>query len=72
MKRQMISLLGALALATGTTGALAQDKVVTLKLSYWVPPSHLLTPGYKDWAAALEKAIRLAKKGGRNARIPTS
>jgi TRAP-type C4-dicarboxylate transport system substrate-binding protein len=56
MKRQVISLLGALALATGTTGALAQDKVVTLKLSYWVPPSHLLTPGYKDWAAALEKA----------------
>ena len=34
----------------------AQDKVVNLKLSYWVPPSHLLTPGYKDWAEAIEKA----------------
>ena len=27
-----------------------------MKLSYWVPPSHLLTPGYKDWAEAIKKA----------------
>jgi len=56
MKRQELLLAGVLALAIGATGAHAQDKVVNLKLSYWVPPSHLLTPGYKDWAAALEKA----------------
>ena len=56
MKRQELLLVGVLALAIGATGAHAQDKVVNLKLSYWVPPSHLLTPGYKDWAAALEKA----------------
>ena len=36
----------------------AQDKQVTLKLSYWVPPSHHLTPGYKDWAAELEKVSK--------------
>jgi TRAP-type C4-dicarboxylate transport system substrate-binding protein len=34
----------------------AQDKKVTLKLSYWVPPSHLLTPGYKDWADSVKEA----------------
>jgi TRAP-type C4-dicarboxylate transport system substrate-binding protein len=56
MRLQWNLLAGALAFAIGATGAHAQDKVVNLKLSYWVPPSHLLTPGYKDWAAALEKA----------------
>jgi len=56
MTRQGLLLAGTLALAVGATGAQAQDKVVNLKLSYWVPPSHLLTPGYKDWAAEVEKA----------------
>ena len=56
VKHAAILLAGALALAIGTSGAQAQDKQVNLKLSYWVPPSHLLTPGYKDWAAALDKA----------------
>jgi TRAP-type C4-dicarboxylate transport system substrate-binding protein len=45
---------GAVALAIG--GAQAQDKEFNLKLSYWVPPSHFLTPGYEDWAKALEAA----------------
>ncbi|MCC6947353.1 MAG: TRAP transporter substrate-binding protein [Bradyrhizobiaceae bacterium] len=54
MKRYGISLAAAAAMAFGATGTQAAD--VNLKLSYWVPPSHLLTPGYKDWAAALEKA----------------
>lgn len=56
MKHQGILLAGALALAFGVGGASAQDKQFNLKLSYWVPPSHFLTPGYKDWAAELEKA----------------
>src|SRR3972149_4579362 len=56
MKRQELLLAAGLALAIGATGAHAQDKVVNLKLSYWVPPSHLLTPGYKEWGAAVEKA----------------
>jgi TRAP-type C4-dicarboxylate transport system substrate-binding protein len=56
MKREGILLVGALAVAIGATAANAQDKVVNLKLSYWVPPSHLLTPGYKDWSDAIDKA----------------
>jgi TRAP-type transport system periplasmic protein len=50
------SLLAAsvIALATGT--GQAQDKPINLKLSYWVPPSHLLTPGYKEWADSVQKA----------------
>jgi TRAP-type C4-dicarboxylate transport system substrate-binding protein len=56
MTRERFLLAGALALALGATGASAQEKAVSLKLSYWVPPSHLLTPGYKDWAEALKKA----------------
>jgi TRAP-type transport system periplasmic protein len=55
MTREGLLLAGALALAIGATGANAQDKSVNLKLSYWVPPSHLLTPGYKDWAEAVKK-----------------
>jgi len=49
-------LLTAGALALAVTSAQAADKQIDLKFSYWVPPSHLLTPGYKDWGAALEKA----------------
>jgi TRAP-type C4-dicarboxylate transport system substrate-binding protein len=56
MMREGFLLAGAVALAIGATSANAQEKSVNLKLSYWVPPSHLLTPGYKDWAAALDKA----------------
>jgi len=47
---------GALALAVSTGNAQTADKKVNLKLSYWVPPSHLLTPGYKEWAEAITKA----------------
>jgi TRAP-type C4-dicarboxylate transport system substrate-binding protein len=48
MRHEKILLAAALALGIGATGAEAQDKQVNLKLSYWVPPSHPLTPGYKD------------------------
>ena len=54
--RKLVLAAGALAFTVGATSAQAQDKQFNLKLSYWVPPSHLLTPGYKDWAAAVEKA----------------
>ena len=56
MIRRGLLLAGAVAFAFGATSASAQDKTITIKLSYWVPPSHPLTPGYKDWAAAVEKA----------------
>ncbi|MGD9925807.1 MAG: TRAP transporter substrate-binding protein DctP, partial [Pseudorhodoplanes sp.] len=55
MTYQCLLLAGAAALSMVATEALAQDKPVNLRLSYWVAPSHMLTPGYKDWAAALEK-----------------
>jgi TRAP-type C4-dicarboxylate transport system substrate-binding protein len=58
MRRQWVLIASVLALAISATAANAQDKVVNLKLSYWVPPSHLLTPGYKDWAEALDKASK--------------
>jgi TRAP-type C4-dicarboxylate transport system substrate-binding protein len=54
MKRQAIWLASAVALAI--SGTMAKADNVNLKLSYWVPPSHPLTPGYKAWGEALEKA----------------
>jgi hypothetical protein len=45
MKHRWLLAAGALAFAIGATNAQAEDKKINLKLSYWVPPSHLLTPG---------------------------
>ena len=56
MNHRWLLAVGAFAIAFGATGVQAADKTFNLRLSYWVPPSHKLTPGYKDWAAALEKA----------------
>ncbi|HWM45283.1 MAG TPA: TRAP transporter substrate-binding protein [Xanthobacteraceae bacterium] len=53
-RRVLLAAAAIVALAAGT--AQAQDKKVNLKLSYWVPPSHLLTPGYKEWADSVQKA----------------
>lgn len=59
MKQYWLLAAGALALtmgapgATGISSAQAAEKAVKLKLSYWVPPRHFLTPGYKEWAKAL-------------------
>jgi TRAP-type C4-dicarboxylate transport system substrate-binding protein len=33
----------------------AQDPVVRLKLSTWIPPAHYVNVALKDWAAAIEK-----------------
>jgi TRAP-type transport system periplasmic protein len=52
--RRLVLAAAALALASGVGHA--QDKKFNIKLSYWVPPSHLLTPGYKDWADSVQKA----------------
>lgn len=56
MHRRTVLLACALALSVSASSAVAQDKQFNLKLSYWVPPSHHLTPGYKEWAASVEKA----------------
>jgi TRAP-type C4-dicarboxylate transport system substrate-binding protein len=50
-------MLGAGALAvTFASGAAFAQKKTNIKLSYWVPPVHKLTPGYKEWGASIEKA----------------
>ena len=49
-------LLAAAATLALATSANAQDKKFNIKLSYWVPPSHLLTPGYKEWGDSVTKA----------------
>jgi TRAP-type C4-dicarboxylate transport system substrate-binding protein len=58
MRHFKLLLAGAVALSAIASSAYAQDKQINLKLSYWVPPSHLLTPGYKEWAATVETASR--------------
>lgn len=61
MKRFLLLAAGALVLAVGASGApmvsgaQAADKKINLKLSYWVPPRHFLTPGYEEWAKALSE-----------------
>jgi TRAP-type C4-dicarboxylate transport system substrate-binding protein len=47
---------GAAALVLGATAGHAADRHINLKLSYWVPPTHKLTPGYHEWADAVKKA----------------
>jgi TRAP-type C4-dicarboxylate transport system substrate-binding protein len=56
--RTSLWLAAALALTINAGHAQPAEKTFNLKLSYWVPPSHLLTPGYKDWSAAIEKASK--------------
>lgn len=51
---QLLFAAAAVVLATGAGNA--QEKTFNLRLSYWVPPSHLLTPGYKEWEESVEKA----------------
>ena len=53
MKYRSMLMVGAFALAVA--GGAAHAKDFNIKLSYWVPPSHPLTPGYKDWAASVKK-----------------
>ena len=54
--RRIVFAVSAAAFACGVAAAGAEAKNYNLKLSYWVPPTHLLTPGYKEWAAGVEKA----------------
>ncbi len=56
MKLKALAVPAILALAAALPAAQAQEKKVVLKLSYWVPPTHALTPGYKEWDEQLRKA----------------
>lgn len=42
-------------LALGTVAANAEDKVVNLKFSSWVPPAHPLNPSFIEWGKDIEK-----------------
>jgi TRAP-type C4-dicarboxylate transport system substrate-binding protein len=55
MRKHLFLAAGALALAFGSTAAIAADKKVNFRLSYWVPPKHKLTPGYKEWGDYVKK-----------------
>jgi TRAP-type C4-dicarboxylate transport system substrate-binding protein len=56
VNKTLTCVAGALALAFGGTASMAADPKVNLRLSYWVPPKHKLTAGYKEWADHLKKA----------------
>lgn len=51
------SLIAGATLALGLIGsAMAQDRPVELKLSYWLPPAHPLVPSGKEWADSIARA----------------
>jgi TRAP-type C4-dicarboxylate transport system substrate-binding protein len=56
MRRALLALLLAASGALAVTPAIAQDKVVNLKVSLWLPPAHPLVPATQAWAADIEKA----------------
>jgi TRAP-type C4-dicarboxylate transport system substrate-binding protein len=43
------------ALLLAAAPSVAQDKTITLKMSTWVPPAHLINPALVAWAADIEK-----------------
>ena len=50
------ALLVGFALSALAGPAIAQDKVVQLKLSHWVPATHPLQKAMEEWGASVEKA----------------
>jgi TRAP-type C4-dicarboxylate transport system substrate-binding protein len=50
------AMLMGVALAALVVPAAAQDKVVQLKLSHWVPATHPLQKAMEEWGASVEKA----------------
>ncbi|MGE3993707.1 TRAP transporter substrate-binding protein [Pseudorhodoplanes sp.] len=46
----------AVAMTVIATPSLAQDKPVTLRISHWVPASHILHKSVENWAASVERA----------------
>jgi TRAP-type C4-dicarboxylate transport system substrate-binding protein len=51
MKKALLAIL----LAASVSPALAQDKLVNMKVSIWLPPAHPLVPATKAWADDIEK-----------------
>ena len=54
MRTKFILLCAAFLLAGGLPAS-AEDKLVELKISHWVPPSHPLQPALEAWAKSLEE-----------------
>ncbi len=54
MKHLVLLTAGVLTLAMGSATAQTEKKI-NIKLSYWVPPSHFLAPGYKEWGDEVTK-----------------
>jgi TRAP-type C4-dicarboxylate transport system substrate-binding protein len=52
MRKTLLALL----FAASVTPAFAQDKVVNMKMSIWLPPAHSLVPAAQAWAADIDKA----------------
>lgn len=50
------TLLLGVAMTAFAVPALAQDKVVNLKLSHWVPATHPLQKAMEEWGASVDKA----------------
>jgi TRAP-type transport system periplasmic protein len=55
MYKFLVLATGALALTLSSGATFAQDQIINLRLSYWVPPKHKLTPAYKAWGDYLKK-----------------
>ena len=50
-----VALVSAAVAFSSGQSALAQDKMIELKLSHWVPPSHPLHKAFEKWGTSVEK-----------------
>ena len=53
--RKLLLAASCLAALAAAPAAVAQDKQVNLKISFWVPAQHPLVPATKKWAESIEK-----------------
>ena len=65
MRRLFLALL----LAASVTPALAQDNIVNMKVSLWVPPAHPLVPATQAWAADIEAGKEATMLAWRRANV---
>jgi TRAP-type C4-dicarboxylate transport system substrate-binding protein len=56
VKPFVLSLAAALAGASMTVAAVAQDKPVEMRFAHWVPPAHPMHPAALAWAESINKA----------------
>jgi TRAP-type C4-dicarboxylate transport system substrate-binding protein len=56
MKKALLALLVAAGVTSISAPSSAQEKIINLKVSLWVPPAHPLVPATQAWIADIEKA----------------